>query len=68
MARIANVFTETAWRRQGIAASLLQSVLTHCEALGIREFNLGATPEARGLYRSVGFQDYAAEMRRRVTC
>ncbi|MBW8847816.1 MAG: GNAT family N-acetyltransferase [Burkholderiales bacterium] len=65
MGRVANVFTAPAWRRQGIARSLLGRLLTHCEALGVHEFNLGTTPEARSLYRSLGFIDYAAEMRRR---
>ena len=38
-----------------------------CDALGVREFNLGATSEGKGLYRSLGFVEYPAEMRRRVT-
>jgi GNAT superfamily N-acetyltransferase len=67
MARVANVFTDEAWRRRGIARALLGRVLADCEALGIREFNLGATPDARALYRAFGFQDYPAEMRRRAT-
>jgi len=66
MARIVNVFTVPALRGQGMARELLQAVLRQCEALGVREFNLGATPEGRGLYRSLGFEDYPAEMRRRV--
>jgi GNAT superfamily N-acetyltransferase len=66
MARVVNVFTDAAWRRHGIARALLQNVLADCEALGVREFNLGATPDARSLYSSLGFQSYPAEMRRRV--
>lgn len=66
MARVVNVFVVEARRRQGIAHELLQAVLRQCEVLGVREFNLGATPEGRPLYRSLGFEDYAAEMRRRV--
>lgn len=66
MARIANVFTAPGWRGRGIARELLRAVMRDCEALGVREFNLGATPEGRSLYRSLGFEDYPAEMRRRV--
>lgn len=66
MARIVNVFTDEALRNRGMARELLQAVMRQCEALGVREFNLGATPQGRGLYRSLGFEDYPAEMRRRV--
>ncbi|HEY8879925.1 MAG TPA: GNAT family N-acetyltransferase [Roseateles sp.] len=66
MARIVNVFTVPALRGRGMARELLQAVMRQCEALGVREFNLGSTPEGRALYRSLGFEDYPAEMRRRV--
>lgn len=66
MARIANVFTVEALRGRGIARELMQAVMQQCEVLGVREFNLGATPQGRGLYRALGFEDYPAEMRRRV--
>ncbi len=66
MARVNHVFTQPAWRRRGIARRLLQSVLADCEALGVREFCLGARPDARGLYESLGFVAYPQEMRRRV--
>ena len=66
MGRVANVFVDPQHRGQGIARSLVAKVMARCEALGVREFNLGATPEGRALYRSLGFADYPAEMRRRV--
>jgi GNAT superfamily N-acetyltransferase len=66
MARIVNVFTDEAWRRQGIARTLMGAVLRDCEAKGIREFNLAASPEAHPLYVALGFDAYPAEMRRRV--
>lgn len=66
MARIVNVFSAQPLRGRGMARELMQAVMQQCEGLGVREFNLGATPQARGLYRSLGFEDYAAEMRRRV--
>lgn len=66
MARIVNVFTIEFLRGRGIARELLQATLCQCESLGVREFNLGATAEGHSLYRSLGFEDYPAEMRRRV--
>jgi len=66
MGRVVNVFTNEAVRGNGIARSLLRGLLAHCETLGIREFNLGATPTGRALYQSLGFVDYTPEMRRRV--
>lgn len=66
MARIVNVFTAEALRGRGVARALTEAVMRQCEQLGVREFNLGATPEGRRLYSSLGFEDYSAEMRRRV--
>lgn len=67
MGRVANVFTDAALRGRGIATDLVARAMAACEALGVREFNLGATPEGKGLYRSLGFVEYPAEMRRCVT-
>ncbi|SFR99365.1 Acetyltransferase (GNAT) domain-containing protein [Mitsuaria sp. PDC51] len=67
MGRVANVLTDAALRGRGIATDLVARAMAACEALGVREFNLGATPEGKGLYRSLGFVEYPAEMRRRVT-
>lgn len=66
MARVNNVFTEGGWRRRGVSRALLLSVFGQCEAMGVREFNLGATPAAKPLYCALGFESYPAEMRRRV--
>ena len=66
MGRVVNVFTDEAFRGNGIARSLLKGLLAHCETLGVREFNLGATPDGRALYQSLGFVDYPPEMRRRL--
>jgi GNAT superfamily N-acetyltransferase len=65
-ARIVNVFTEPGWRGRGVARSLIEAVMTTCEGKGVREFNLAATAEGRGLYSALGFESYPAEMRRRV--
>jgi GNAT superfamily N-acetyltransferase len=66
LARLVNVFTDEAWRRRGVARTLVRSVLARCEAAGVREFNLAATPEAAPLYAALGFAAYPAEMRRRA--
>lgn len=66
LGRVVNVFTMDAFRRKGIARALVAGLLEQCEALGVREFNLGATPEGRDLYRTLGFAEYTPEMRRRV--
>ena len=64
MARVVNVFTDEGWRRRGIASALLHAVIAQCEATGVREFSLAATPDAVRLYASLGFAAYPAEMRR----
>jgi GNAT superfamily N-acetyltransferase len=61
-ARIVNVSVDADWRRQGVGASLLEAVLERCSALGVRAFNLAATPEGRGLYQALGFTPYPDEM------
>lgn len=66
MARIVNVYTEQPYRGRGVATELVRAVMAHCEALGVREFNLASTPQAEALYRSLGFESYVQEMRRRV--
>jgi GNAT superfamily N-acetyltransferase len=45
-ARIANVYTDKAWRGQGIAKALVSKVLTACDGLGVRTFNLATSPTA----------------------
>lgn len=67
MARIVNVFTDADCRGMGIARTLIVDVMARCEALGVREFNLGASAEGRALYAALGFEAYPAEMRRRVS-
>lgn len=64
MARITNVFSAESHRRQGISKALVATLLDHLDAQGIGEVRLGATEPAREMYRSLGFTEYAAEMRR----
>lgn len=61
-ARIVNVYTDPAWRRRGIARSLVQEVMRRCQKRDVRAFSLAATDESAGLYRSLGFESYPQEM------
>ena len=61
-ARIVNVFTEAAHRRQGLAGALLDRVMAACDAQGIRVFNLAASSDGAPIYRALGFVPYENEM------
>jgi GNAT superfamily N-acetyltransferase len=63
--RIVNVFTDPAWRRQGVAKQLLEELLRLGEEAGIGTFSLGASEEGAALYRRLGFVRYEEEMIRR---
>lgn len=52
---ILNVFTERAWRRRGIAASLMHHVLEYARERGLGRIVLHASPEGRALYDQMGF-------------
>ncbi|HEY8795129.1 MAG TPA: GNAT family N-acetyltransferase [Gemmatimonadaceae bacterium] len=54
-ALIANVYTEPAWRRRGLAALLMQHVLDFTRANGIQRVLLHASKDGRPLYESLGF-------------
>jgi GNAT superfamily N-acetyltransferase len=51
-----NVFTEPAFRRQGIARSLVQIMLNWCRGQGFGSVFLHASDAGRPLYQSMGFQ------------
>lgn len=61
-ARIVNVFTDPRWRRRGIALTLVSQVIGDCQLRGISNFSLGATKDAEGLYRGLGFVRQETEM------
>jgi len=52
---ILNVFTERRWRRQGIAAGLMEELLRWTRAHGIESIVLHASGEGRPLYERLGF-------------
>lgn len=54
-AYILNIYTEPAYRRQGIARHLMQTILAWCQAQGYAGAILHASAEGRPLYESMGF-------------
>ena len=60
--RLVNVYTDPAWRRQGVARGLVQEVMRRCQKRDVQVFNLAATDDSAALYRSIGFVPYATEM------
>ena len=54
-AYVLNVFVERAWRRQGVAARLMDEVLRWTREDGRRVVTLHASSEGRPLYERLGF-------------
>jgi GNAT superfamily N-acetyltransferase len=52
---ILNVYTEPAYRRQGIARALMQTAIVWCRAEGFQSVALHASEQGRPLYESLGF-------------
>jgi GNAT superfamily N-acetyltransferase len=63
--RIVNVFTESAWRRRGIAKQLVEGVIRLGEEAGIGTLSLGASKVGEALYLPLGFVRYEEVMVRR---
>jgi GNAT superfamily N-acetyltransferase len=55
-ARIVNVYTDPAWRRKGLAQSLVARCLDAVRSRGITQVGLSASDEARAMYLSLGFR------------
>ena len=53
---ILNVYTESGYRRQGIARRLMDTGLEWCAANGIRAVILHASADGRALYEKLGFR------------
>lgn len=52
---IVNVYTEPAYRRNGIARKLMETMLNWCREQNYGVVGLHASPEAKHLYESMGF-------------
>jgi GNAT superfamily N-acetyltransferase len=52
---VQNVFTEPKWRRQGLAALLINAIIDWCRQQGIKSLVLHASDQGRSLYEQLGF-------------
>ncbi len=52
---VLNVFTERAWRRQGVAELLMRHVVSWAAEAGLESLVLHGSPEGRRLYERMGF-------------
>jgi GNAT superfamily N-acetyltransferase len=52
---ILNVYTESEFRRRGVARLIMQVILEWVRAYGLRAVNLHASNEGRALYEKLGF-------------
>ncbi len=64
-AYILNIYTEPAYRGQGLARRIMETILAWCRAEGLGTVSLHASPMGRSLYESLGFQP-TNEMRIRL--
>ena len=55
-AHLMNVYTESAYRRKGIARQLVNMLIEDARANGATEISLDATESGRPLYESMGFK------------
>jgi len=53
---IVNVYTEPAYRRQGLARELMKKVMEWCAREGVETVILHASEEGRALYERLGFE------------
>ena len=65
-AHLSTVFVEPAHRRRGLARAVVEASVTWCDEVGAEIVDLNATPDAVGLYRSLGFTEPRAVALRRV--
>jgi GNAT superfamily N-acetyltransferase len=55
-ASILNMYTDPAFRRQGIARRLIQTMIDWCRTQGFMNVTLHASDKGRPLYESLGFE------------
>jgi GNAT superfamily N-acetyltransferase len=60
---VMNMYTRPVWRRQGMAAAVLETILEHLRAAGIPAVRLRASGQGRPLYTRYGFEPAGTEMR-----
>ncbi len=62
VAYIMNMYTLPAYRRQGIASALFETIIKEARRLGYTKLSLHATEMGRSLYSRYGFRDEKKEM------
>jgi GNAT superfamily N-acetyltransferase len=62
LGHVANVYTEPAHRRRGLARRLMETMLHWCANNGIDFVTLGASEEGKPLYESLGFKPASSMM------
>ena len=55
-ALIVNVYTDPAWRRQGLAELIMRTILAWCQETGMVSVALHASSQGRALYERLGFE------------
>jgi GNAT superfamily N-acetyltransferase len=55
-ATILNVYTDSEYRRRGVARKLLQTIIAWCQREGFARVTLHASDDGRHLYESLGFE------------
>ncbi len=55
LAYVHSVYTEPAYRRQGLARQILNAMIAECRERGLPRLSLHASDEGRGLYAQLGF-------------
>ena len=53
---VLNMYTEPAFRRQGLAKQVLETIIAWCREQGLRSVLLHASDAGRPLYEAVGFE------------
>lgn len=61
-AHLMNVYTNEAYRRQGIARKMIRLLIDEAEERGCTEISLDATEAGRPLYESIGFRENCSGM------
>ncbi len=62
VAYIMNMYTNSDYRRQGIAAILFEKIINEAKDRGYNRITLNATKQGRPLYEKFGFKDLNNEM------
>ena len=63
MALLHGVYTESAYRRLGLARCICNEALKFCQKRGISRITLNASKAGRSLYESLGFESVTTQMR-----